>query len=89
MLWTDYDSYDIDLLKPSKNKGHWKTKDGTNLLIKDMSTKHIKNTINLLKKKSNMLDECDRAVYEDYYKFKINELYKELEDRKMEMIKHD
>ena len=36
MLWTDYDSYDIDLLKPSKNKGHWKTKDGTNLLIKEI-----------------------------------------------------
>lgn len=76
MDWEDY----IDI-EPDYDKGHWTTKDGRRLKISLMETSHIKNTINLLKRKIEKLDKDERNYYGDYFCFKIDEFEEELKKR--------
>ena len=63
------------------DREHWTTRDGVRLKIKEMETSHIRNTINLLKRNLEKLDEDEKDYYEDYFDFKIREFEKELEIR--------
>lgn len=72
---------DDGLIEPDYNRRYWTTRDGRNLKIETMETSHIKNTINLLKRNIEKLDEDEKNVYENYFKFKINEFEQELQKR--------
>lgn len=75
-------TWDLDYcIEPVYDNGYWTTKSGERLDIREMETSHIKNTINLLKKKSQQLDEDEKLWYGDYFDFKITEFEKELKIR--------
>lgn len=67
--------------EPDYDRGYWTTKDDRRLKIELMETSHIKNTINLLKRNINKLEDYEKEYYEDYFEFKINELEYELKKR--------
>lgn len=70
--------------EPDYDRGYWTTKDDRRLKIELMETSHIRNTINLLKRNINKLEDLEdyeSKLYKDYWEFKINELEKELNKR--------
>lgn len=73
-----------DLTEPSEpnfDADYWTTKDGKQLLIREMETSHIKNTIKMLKKKLKNMDREYKNFYGDYFDFKIEEFETELKVR--------
>lgn len=75
-------TWDLDYcIEPNYDRGYWTTKSGERLNIREMETSHIKNTINLLKKKSQQIDEDEKLWYGDYFDYKITEFEKELKIR--------
>lgn len=72
MVWDYYDD-GIDY-----NKKYWTTRDGKTIEIELMETSHIKNTINLLKRN---LEKINEPEYKNYIEFKIDELKRELKKR--------
>lgn len=77
MMW----DLDFSNLEPDYDEGYWTTKNGKRISIREMETSHIKNTINLLKRNIEKLDDTLRDYYDDYFNYKINELEKELRVR--------
>lgn len=77
MMW----DLDFSNLEPDYDRGYWTTKNGKRISIREMETLHIKNTINLLKRNIEKLDDTSRDYYDDYFNYKINELEKELRVR--------
>jgi hypothetical protein len=77
MMW----DLDFSNLEPDYDRGYWTTKNEKRISIREMETSHIKNTINLLKRNIEKLDDTSRDYYDDYFNYKINELEKELRVR--------
>ena len=77
MMWDLY----INNLELSYDEGHWTTKNGKRLSIREMETSHIENTIKLLKRSIKTMDSDFKDYYEDYFNFKIDELEEELRIR--------
>lgn len=71
MMW------DLDIDDMYGYKGWWTTKDGEELKIELMESSHIRNTIKLLQRNLEKVEEYEKQVIED----KIEEFEEELKKR--------
>ena len=75
----EIDYYDYFIM--GDGDGFWTTRDGKHLLVNEMETSHIKNTINLLKRNINKVKSDMDLVC--YLKHKIKEFEHELKIREV------